>query len=122
MTCRLRPSANQVFHRRARAIGLREALAWSVFWILLALAFNVLVFLLYEGNWGVDVSVSSRCLSGQAAAGQFLAGYVLEKSLSIDNIFVIAMIFAYFSIPPNQQHRILFWGILGAVVLRGVNR
>lgn len=109
-----------VFHRRARAIGLREALAWSVFWILLALAFNALVFLLYEGNWGVDVSVSSRSLLGQAAAGQFLAGYVLEKSLSIDNIFVIAMIFAYFSIPPSQQHRILFWGILGAVVLRGV--
>jgi len=109
-----------VFHRKAHVVRLREALAWTVFWILLALVFNVLVFFLYQENWGVLGSVSTQQLSGHAAAAQFLAGYVLEKSLSVDNIFVIAMIFAYFSIPLAQQHRILFWGILGAVVLRGV--
>ncbi len=109
-----------VFHRRARPVRVREALAWTVFWVFLALAFNVLVFFLYEENWGAGVSVSTYHLSGQAAAAQFLAGYVLEKSLSVDNIFVIAMIFAYFSVPLAQQHRVLFWGILGAVVLRGV--
>jgi len=109
-----------VFHRRRRIVRLPEALAWTAFWIVLALAFNCVVYLLYErgsvGQWswaGLDAS-------GRQAALQFLTGYVLEKSLSLDNIFVIAMIFAYFKVPAEHQHRLLFWGVLGAVVLRGL--
>ena len=109
-----------VFHRKAHAVRIQEALAWTFFWVFLALMFNVLVFFLYRGDLAAWVGVPTQQLSAQAAAEQFLAGYVLEKSLSVDNIFVIALIFAYFSIPLAQQHRILFWGILGAVVLRGV--
>jgi tellurite resistance protein TerC len=77
------------------------------------------VFFLYERNWPW-ASVSTEHLTGRQAATQFFTGYLLEKSLSVDNIFVIAMIFAYFAVPLNEQHRVLFWGILGAVVLRGV--
>ena len=108
-----------VFHRQARAMRVREALAWTVFWVLLALAFNVFVFYLYNNNW-TWVSVTAGQADGRQAATQFFTGYVLEKSLSVDNIFVIALIFAYFQIPLAHQHKLLFWGILGAVVLRGL--
>ncbi len=109
-----------VFHRRDRAVSITEALAWSAFWIVLALAFNVLVFALYENGWlGVGREVG-HSLSGRDAALQFFTGYLVEKSLSVDNIFVIAMIFAYFGVPLAYQHRLLFWGILGALTLRGV--
>ncbi|MDX1571557.1 MAG: TerC/Alx family metal homeostasis membrane protein [Xanthomonadales bacterium] len=107
-----------VFHRKPRAITIPEALCWTGIWIALALAFNVFVFFLYRDNllgW-----TDTAALSGHEAAMQFLTGYLLEKSLSVDNIFVIAMIFSYFRIPLSEQHRVLFWGILGAVVLRGV--
>lgn len=106
-----------VFHRRAHAVRTREALVWTFFWIALALTFNVLLYFLYEQGWATEHA--GRRLSGTDAAAQFLTAYVLEKSLSIDNVFVIALIFAYFNIPPARQHRLLFWGILGAVVLRG---
>jgi tellurite resistance protein TerC len=108
-----------VVHRRPRVMGVAEALAWSAVWIVLALAFNLLVYFLYEQQgaaWSVGLSHE---LSGRHAALQFLAGYVVEKSLSIDNIFVIAMIFAYFRVPLALQHRLLMWGVIGAVVLRG---
>ena len=108
-----------VFHREARTVSLPEAIGWSVAWLTLALLFNVGVYFLYElnpGGWDMD----TEQLSGHEAALQFFTGYLVEKSLSIDNIFVIAMIFAYFKVPGAYQHRILFWGILGAVVLRGV--
>jgi tellurite resistance protein TerC len=107
-----------VFHRRARVDSLAESLGWTAVWVSLALAFNVAVYYLYEYNpsgWDVDTSQ----LSGQQAAIEFFTGYLVEKSLSVDNIFVIAMIFATFRIPIADQHRVLFWGILGAVVLRG---
>ena len=107
-----------VFHRRARVDSLAESLGWTAVWVSLALAFNVGVYYLYEYNpsgWDMDTSQ----LSGQQAAIEFFTGYLVEKSLSIDNIFVIAMIFATFRIPIAEQHRVLFWGILGAVVLRG---
>jgi tellurite resistance protein TerC len=109
-----------VFHRRARAIGTGEALAWSAFWIILALVFNVAVFFIYERNWMGVGHPGIVDLDGWTAALQFFTGFLVEKSLSLDNIFVIALIFAYFQIPLAYQHRVLFWGILGALLLRGI--
>ncbi len=109
-----------VFHRRVRAIGMGEALAWSAFWIALALVFNVAVFFIYEHNWMGVGYTGVADLDGSTAALQFFTGFVVEKSLSLDNIFVIALIFAHFRIPLAYQHRVLFWGILGALVLRGI--
>jgi len=108
-----------VFHRETRAIKSGEALAWAAFYFSLALAFNGLVYLLYEHNWlGVGIRVGHP-LDGRTAALQFLTGYLLEQSLSLDNVFVIALVFSYFRIPLAYQHRVLFWGILGALVMRG---
>ncbi len=109
-----------VFHRKHEEPTLPEALAWSGFWIALALAFNGLVYFLYEHNWvGGGLSFSPD-VSGRQAALEFFTGYVLEKSLSLDNIFVIALIFSYFRIPLRYQRRVLFWGITGALVMRGL--
>ena len=107
-----------VFHRKARVMSIPEALTWTAGWVVLSLAFNVFIYFLYENNWGGGASVATEHLTGQQAAIQFFVGYLLEKSLSVDNIFVIAMIFAFFRVPLAEQHRVLFWGILGAVVLR----
>src|SRR4029453_17658458 len=108
-----------VFHRQVRVIKSGEALAWAAFYVSLALAFNGFVYLLYERNWlAVGISVGHP-LDGHTAALQFLTGYLLEQSLSLDNVFVIALIFAYFRIPLQYQHRVLFWGILGALLMRG---
>lgn len=109
-----------VFHRKARAISIPEALAWTGFWVMLALIFNIFVYFMYGQNWFGWTDLHSHDLSGQQAAIQFFTGYLLEKSLSVDNIFVIAMIFSYFKVPLADQHRVLYWGILGAVVLRGI--
>ncbi len=108
-----------VFHRKAHVVSLPEAVGWTTVWISLALAFNVGIFYLYElnpGGWDMD----TEQLSGREAALQFFTGYLVEKSLSVDNIFVIAMIFAYFRVPLAEQHRVLFWGILSACVMRGI--
>ncbi len=93
-----------VFHRKSHAVGLREALSWSAAWIVLAMLFNVGIYL----------------TSGSEASLQFLTGYVIEKSLSIDNVFVFALIFGSFRVPAAYQHKVLFWGILGELVMRGV--
>jgi tellurite resistance protein TerC len=93
-----------VFHRTAHEISVREAAAWSATWIVLALLFAGGIYL----------------YAGHVPATEFLTGYLIEKSLSIDNIFVIAMIFSYFAVPLRLQHRVLFWGILGALVMRGL--
>jgi len=108
-----------VFHRQLKAPTVRDAVVWTLVWIGLALAFNGFVYFLYENDFSW-ASLASEKLSGQQAVSQFLLGYVLEKSLSVDNIFVIAMIFSYFRVPLELQHRVLFWGILGAVILRGI--
>ena len=92
-----------VFHRNAHVVSLREAGTWSAIWVALALVFNV-------GLWMVW---------GPEPALQFLTGYLIEKSLSVDNIFVFVMLFSYFAVPAQYQHRVLFWGILGALVMRG---
>jgi len=93
-----------VFHRKSHAVSLKEALAWSAVWIGLALAFNTLIYL----------------YMGPVKALEFLTGYLIEKSLSVDNLFVFILLFGYFNIEPKYQHRVLFWGILGALVMRAV--
>ena len=97
-----------VLHRDAHEVSLREAALWTAIWKSLALIFNVGVFLFYHP---VD-------MPGHSPGLQFLTGYLIELSLSMDNVFVWAVIFTYFAVPPRYQHRILFWGIVGAVVLR----
>jgi tellurite resistance protein TerC len=109
-----------VFHRRPHVIRLPEALAWSAFYISLGLAFNVLVYFLYARHWfGVGIHVGHP-LDGRTAALQFFTGFLLEYSLSLDNVFVIALIFSHFRVPLAYQHRVLFWGVLGALVMRGL--
>ena len=109
-----------VFHRRDRVISIGEALAWTGFWIVLAIGFNVVVYYLYAERWlGFGRGLLHE-LSASQAALQFSTGFLIEKSLSVDNIFVIAMIFAYFRVPLALQHRVLFWGIFGALALRGL--
>jgi tellurite resistance protein TerC len=93
-----------VFHRKTHTVSLREATLWSAVWIALSLLFNV-------GLWW---------LRGPVPALEFLTGYLIEKSLSVDNIFVFALLFSYFAVPPQYQHRVLFWGILGALVMRAI--
>jgi tellurite resistance protein TerC len=92
-----------VFHRSAHVVRVREAAAWSAVWVTLALAFNAWIWY----------------YAGSGPALEFLTGYLVEKSLAVDNIFVIVLIFSYFAVPPKYQHRVLFWGIIGALLMRG---
>ena len=108
-----------VFHRRAHVITASEAAVWTTLWVVLALIFNAGVYYLYEHQVLGIGEEPGQTLTGEQAGLQFFTGYVIEKSLSLDNIFVIALIFAYFRVPAVYQHRVLFWGILGALVLRG---
>jgi tellurite resistance protein TerC len=108
-----------VFHREHKAPTIRDALRWTAVWVSLALLFTIIVYVLYENNYHW-ASRHPELLTGAEAATQFLLGYILEESLSVDNIFVIAMVFTYFRVPLELQHRVLFWGILGAVILRGL--
>ena len=109
-----------VFHREAHEVSVREAATWSVVWVALALAFNVAFY--FYASWhlpqvpalaGLDHAQLARDTSLE-----FLAGYVVEKALAVDNIFVFVVIFAAFAVPAAYQHRVLFWGVLGALVLR----
>ena len=93
-----------VFNRREHRVGLREALFWSVVWTAVGLAFNVWIALRFGHQPGLE----------------FLTGYIIERALSFDNIFVFVILFNYFAVPAEQQHRVLFWGILGALVSRGL--
>jgi tellurite resistance protein TerC len=93
-----------VFHRKDRRTSLREALFWSIFWTILAFVFNYWIYSKFGSETGL----------------QFLTGYVIERSLSFDNIFVFIVIFNYFAVPAEYQHRVLFWGILGALISRGL--
>jgi tellurite resistance protein TerC len=118
-----------VLNRKAHVIGVKEALGWSAFWISLGLLFSVFVYFGYQNHWlGLGMAhdgsiaidpVDKVKLEGHTATVKYLTGYVIEKSLSVDNIFVIALIFAYFRVPAIYQHRVLFWGIMGALVMRG---
>lgn len=102
-----------VFHRKAHAVSMKEALIWSVIWISLSLLFNLVIYLYW------DVMVPNSSYTNGEAALAFLTGYLIEKSLSVDNIFVFILIFSYFAVPDQYQHRVLFWGILGALIMRG---
>jgi tellurite resistance protein TerC len=93
----------RVFHRHAHEVRIKEALLWSLFWVVLSLLFNVGLYL----------------FEGPVVALQFFTGYLIEKSLSVDNLFVFLLIFSYFKVPAMYQHKVLFWGIVGALVMRG---
>lgn len=93
-----------VVHRRAHAVGIREAVAWTVAWVTLALSFNAAIYFFLGSNDAIE----------------FLTGYIVEQSLSVDNVFVFAVVFGFFAIPREYQHRVLFWGVLGAIIMRGI--
>lgn len=103
-----------VFNRKAHVISTREAAGWTVLWVSLSLLFSIFVYFAYERGW-----IESDMTGGEAVI-DYLTGYLVEQSLSMDNIFVIALIFAYFKVPEKYQHRVLFWGILGAIFFRGL--
>jgi len=112
-----------VFHRKSHEIGLREAIGWSAFWISLGLSFVLPIYFIYESNlFGIASASHAGAVAskGSEAVVLYLTGYVLEKSLSIDNIFVMAIIFQHFAIKPIRQHRVLYWGILGAIIMRAI--
>lgn len=114
-----------VFHRKAHTVSFKEATAWSIVWVSLALVFNFVLYryalwkfpqderLLAIPNFNPDLAAWNVSL-------EFLTGYIVEKSLSVDNIFVFVMVFAYFAIPSKYQHRVLFYGIIGALVFRAI--
>ena len=93
-----------VFHRKSHVVTFRESMIWTVVWVTLAMLFNL-------GVWHYG---------GSEKGIQFLTGYVIEKSLSVDNVFVFALLFSYFSVPAQYQHKVLFWGVLGALVMRAI--
>jgi len=113
-----------VLHRKAHIVSMKEALLMSGAWIALGLAFSVFVYHGYEHHWlGLGYSfdsVDDTMNDGQSATIKYLTGYIVEKSLSVDNIFVIAMLFGFFTVPAIYQHRVLFWGIVGALAMRAV--
>src|SRR5882724_12466368 len=92
-----------LFHRKAHVVGFKEALIWTTVWFTLAIVF----------------ALALPPLRGEKESLEFLTGYLIELSLSMDNVFVIALIFTYFRVPSEHQHRVLFWGILGALIMRG---
>ena len=101
-----------VFHRQAHAVTFRESLVWSIVWVTVALTFNALFYVYASRTFGPDV--------GWRVGLEFLTGYVVEKSLAVDNVFVFVLVFSYFAVPAALQHRVLFYGILGALVFRAI--
>lgn len=97
-----------VFHRKAHVVGFKEALAWTGLWVTLAMLFGLVIAPALVPEWQLQQTV------------EFITGYVIELSLSMDNVFVIALIFTHFAVPSRHQHRVLFWGILGALIMRGL--
>lgn len=102
-----------VFHRDAHEVSIREAAIWSFVWIGMAMAFNTVLFFFWP-----QISPNSSYTASEASLA-FLTGYLIEKALSVDNIFVFVLIFSYFAVPAKYQHRVLFWGIIGALLMRG---
>jgi tellurite resistance protein TerC len=121
-----------VFHRKLHIVKVKEALGWTAVWVSLGVAFSGVIYLGYEQHWlGLGLTVDTMSIAkvgadgvavyndGDSAFIKYLTGFVVEKSLAVDNIFVIATIFSFFAVPPVYQHRVLFWGIIGALVMRG---
>ena len=123
-----------VFNRKAHVVSVKEALGWSAFWITLGLAFGGFIWAGYEHHWmGLGLTPDMMTVSPKVVEGlgtvyndggtalvKYVTGYLVEKSLAVDNIFVISMLFTFFAVPALYQHRVLFWGILGALLMRGV--
>jgi tellurite resistance protein TerC len=121
-----------VFHRKVHVVRPKEALGWSAFWISLGVSFSLFIYFGYEHGWlglgtTLDTMSTPRVVDGVtvyndggSAMIKYLTGFLVEKSLAVDNIFVIAMIFGFFAVPPVYQHRVLFWGIFGALLMRGL--
>jgi tellurite resistance protein TerC len=114
-----------VFHRKAHAVSFKEATIWTCVWVTLALTFNVLLY--YYAQWDFSNNETLMAIPGFDPAKEagrialeFLAGYLVEQSLSVDNIFVFVLVFSYFHVKPQYQHRVLFYGILGALIFRGI--
>jgi len=99
-----------IFNKKAHAVSFKEAATWSVVWVTLALVFNFILYQYVAAKFGAEQAWQS--------AMEFLSGYVVEYSLSIDNIFVFVLVFGYFAIPEKYKHRVLFYGILGALIFR----
>ncbi len=114
-----------VFHKKAHEVTFKESTIWTVVWISLALTFNILFYFYCQWRFSTDPSYLSIAgfnpdSAAKTAALEFLTGFIIEKSLAIDNIFIFAVVFSYFAIPKIYQHRILFWGVLGALVFRAL--
>jgi tellurite resistance protein TerC len=113
-----------VVNRKAHVVSVREALIFTTVLVVLALGFTVFVYFAYENHWldlGAHLDrIDNTVNDGRLASIKFLTGYLIELSLSADNVFVMAMIFSHLRIPPQFQHRVLFWGILGALIMRGL--
>src|SRR5437867_9358662 len=119
LTCGLRLLDLLVVSRRVHVIPVRQALGWTTFYSVLAVLVGGLVYLLFARGWAGAGSQFGVGLAPGAAALQYVTGWLLEQSLSLDNVFVIALVFEYFQVPLAQQHRVLFWGIIGVIATRG---
>jgi len=114
-----------IFHRKAHTVSFREAAGWSAVWFSLAMIFNGLLYFYARWKFSVDPRLATiPGFNADAAAWQtaleFLTGYIIEQSLSVDNIFIFVLVFSYFAIPAKYQHRVLFYGILGAIIFRAI--
>ncbi len=107
----------KLIHKDAHEISMKESLVWTMVWIIIALLFSIAVFYIYKYNFN---GINTHGLTPSIAVLDYITGFLIEKSLSLDNIFVIAVIFSYFKIDKKYQHNILFWGIIGALVFRGI--
>ncbi len=114
-----------VFHKKAHEVSFKEASIWTTVWIGLALVFNYIFYLYAQSKFSSSEMYAAipgfnPDVAAKSVAMEFLTGFVVEKSLAIDNIFIFAVVFGYFGIPKIYQHRVLFWGILGALVFRAI--
>lgn len=110
-----------VVNRKAHVFGTGESLAWTGFCILLAVAFGFAVFAIYERDlWGIATQAGAEAMTGKRAMMLYFTAWLVEYALSLDNIMVFALVFGYFQVPAQFQHRVLFWGVLGALIMRGV--
>lgn len=111
-----------VFHKHDSEPSTKDALRWTLIWVLVGVSFSTFIYGAYSHHWfGIGLDATGQALmDGKTATINYLTGYVIEYSLSLDNIFVMAMIFGFFKVPGKYQHRVLFWGILGAIIMRAI--